>query len=327
MNHKISTIVLILIIFIIFIGIVNSEFISRRGWTYETDDDNKVIINPLYFNMENKSVYLNSTNGVLYYKEGKVCTDTNNLCSSGADNITNYYNVTNIVGNVSDRLKNGTDANLVNLNISTLFKVANLVNISSSGDVNATAFYGNGAGITGITSSPPAGAYNHENFTTDYGSLGGWKSANFTAIHSDNSIHNYYTKANFTSGFNDIYNISDSGLYSYANFSSDYTTYGGFKNENITSLKLGNTTAEIRSVFGNSSNITYNQETGAFSINMTIGSGTGTDGTGGWVNNSINTSTTLNVNLKNLTVNNAIKSMVNESYMEFSANGDLIIWI
>ena len=107
------------------------------------------------------------------------------------------------------------------------------VNISTTGDVNATKFYGDfigdGSGISGIALG--TGAYKIENFTANYNDLFvGWKLANFTTAF--NAIYNLTDPAerqnlddnitqlradmwklfNFTEAFNNIYNISDSSI-------------------------------------------------------------------------------------------------------------------
>lgn len=67
--------------------------------------------------------------------------------------------------------------------INNLSSGVNVFNVDCNGYVNATKYYGDGSGLTGITSSPALGSYGHSNFTDDFISIGG----NATIIRTDNS--------------------------------------------------------------------------------------------------------------------------------------------
>jgi hypothetical protein len=81
------------------------------------------------------------------------------------------FNYTNLNNKIKSKIANGTNAYLVNLNVSNRIHLGNAirrVNISASGDVNATKFYGNGAGITGITSTDGTKIKNNTNANLVY---------------------------------------------------------------------------------------------------------------------------------------------------------------
>ncbi len=124
------------------------------------------------------------------------------------------------------------------LNVSKRMQVGNeKVNISSAGDVNATKFYGDGSGLTNVAASLPSELYGHDNFTEDYGALGGW------------------VIANFTEAFNDIYNISDTGLYRIANFTKDFNAA---YNLSDSALLLNDTDVSLMFINASKINVTGN---------------------------------------------------------------------
>ncbi len=180
MNHKISTMVIIFLIFIFLILIIDAELISKDGWTFEQRGRNKVLINPLFFDRENESVNLTSSNSNLFYAGKEVCTAGSDCSLKGINESDIFLN--NLwVGNSAEEIINalfvegkntiytngsvGIKGDLFvdgdeyilgttfynNLNftmmngteITVCDKFGNCVNISR-GDVNATNFYGSG---------------------------------------------------------------------------------------------------------------------------------------------------------------------------------------
>jgi len=110
---------------LILILAATAELTTRYKWTAEHRETNKVMINPLYLQLQNESIYLNWTNNRLYLGPQSICTAENGLCTAAGANITNIYNYTYInftqnatlysmFPNITNVMNNQTIFNMIN---------------------------------------------------------------------------------------------------------------------------------------------------------------------------------------------------------------------
>lgn len=194
MNHKISTIAILVLIFLVGIAVIEAAFTSRSGWTFEQRGTNKVAINPLYFEIENASNNLTATLGGLFYLNQQLCTAENALCIISDANLSSSEglairisidnNITKvrseIESNFSQLIINGSDVNFGFINASTL---------------NATLIYGNYTGniqCDKITGGPDT------DFCTDGGGTGADVNGTDISIKTINATNMNATRNSYT---------------------------------------------------------------------------------------------------------------------------------